>query len=78
MEDFAVLRPFQQYFSHIKTISHLFDKLQWLLYQVPMFCFFSCSTHLSMNFFLLISVKIPTIVGILTLMSRGKQHSRLI
>ena len=30
---------------------------------------FSCSTQLSMNFFLLISVKIPTIVGILTFMS---------
>ena len=30
---------------------------------------FSCSTHLSMNFFLLINVKMPTIVGILTFMS---------
>ena len=30
---------------------------------------FSCSTQLSMNFFLLINVKMPTIVGILTYMS---------
>ena len=32
---------------------------------------FSCSTQLSMNFFLLVNVKMPTIVGILTFM-RGK------
>ena len=32
--------------------------------------FHSCSTPLSMNFLLLINVKIPTIVGILTFMSR--------
>ena len=31
---------------------------------------FSCSTQLSMKFFLLIHVKMPTIVGILTFMSR--------
>ena len=31
---------------------------------------FSCSTQLSMNFFLLINIKMPTIVGILTFMSR--------
>ena len=30
----------------------------------------SCSTQLSMKFFVLINVKMPTIVGILTLMSR--------
>ena len=30
---------------------------------------FSCSTQLSMKFFLLITVKMPTIVGILTFMS---------
>ena len=30
---------------------------------------FSCSTHLSMKFFLFINVKMPTIVGILTIMS---------
>ena len=30
---------------------------------------FSCSTQLSMNFFLLINVKMPTIVGIVTFMS---------
>ena len=29
----------------------------------------SCSTHLSMECFMLISVKMPTIVGILTFMS---------
>ena len=31
---------------------------------------FSCSSQLGMKFFLLINVKMPTIVGILTLMSR--------
>ena len=31
---------------------------------------FSCSTQLSMQFFLLINVKMPTIVGILTFMNR--------
>ena len=31
---------------------------------------FSCSTQLSMTFFLLINVKMPTTVGILTFMSR--------
>ena len=31
--------------------------------------FVSCSTQLSMKFFLLINVKMPTIVGILTFMS---------
>ena len=30
---------------------------------------FSCSTQLSMNFFLLINVEMPTIVGISTFMS---------
>ena len=32
---------------------------------------FSCSTQLSMKFFLVIDVKMPTIVGILTFMSRN-------
>ena len=31
---------------------------------------FSCSTQLSMNFFMLINVKMPTIVAILAFMSR--------
>ena len=31
---------------------------------------FSCSTQLSIKFFLLINVKMPTIVGILTFVSR--------
>ena len=35
---------------------------------------FSCSTQLSMKFFLLINVKMPTIVGILTFMS-GKNST---
>ena len=34
---------------------------------------FSCSTQLSMKFFMLINVKMPTIVGILTFMS-GKNN----
>ena len=37
---------------------------------------FSCSTQLTMKFFPLIYVKMPTIVGILTCMS-GEKHSRL-
>ena len=42
---------------------------------------FPCSTQLSMKFFLLINVKMPTIVGILTILSRknnilGLQSSR--
>ena len=39
---------------------------------------FLCSTELSMKFFLLINVKMPTIVGILTFISRKKQHCCLI
>ena len=39
-----------------------------LSYQAPKL--FSCSTQLSMKFFLLINVKMPTTVGILTFMSR--------
>ena len=35
---------------------------------------FSCSTQLSMIFFLLINVKMPTIVGILTFMSGKNSH----
>ena len=38
----------------------------------------SCWTQLSMKFFLLINVKTPTTVGILTFMNRKKYHSRLI
>ena len=34
--------------------------------------YFSCSTQLSMKLFLLINVKMPTAVGILTFMSRKK------
>ena len=37
---------------------------------------FSCSTQLSIIFFLLINVKMPTIVGILTFMSGKKKHPR--
>ena len=33
---------------------------------------FSCSTQVNMKFFLLINVKIPTIVGILTFMNNRK------
>ena len=39
---------------------------------------FSGSTQLSMEFFLIINVNMPIIVGILTFMSRKKWHSRLI
>ena len=39
---------------------------------------FSGSIQLSMKIFRLINVKMPTIVGILTFVSRKKKHSRLI
>ena len=39
-------------------------------YPVPVTGLVSCSTHLSMKFFPLINVKMPTIVGILTFMSK--------
>ena len=38
---------------------------------------FSCSTQLSMKFFLLVNVKMPTIVGILTFMNRKNSILRL-
>ena len=38
---------------------------------------FPCSTQLSMTFFLLINVKMPTTVGILTLMSKKNSILRL-
>ena len=37
----------------------------------------SCSAQLSMKFILLINVKMPTIVGILTFISRLIQHLRV-
>ena len=37
---------------------------------------FPCSTQLSTEFFLLINVKMPTIVGILTFIIRYIQHLR--
>ena len=41
------------------------------MYSDPEFIkLFSCSTQLSMEFFLLINVKMPTIVGILTFISK--------
>ena len=39
---------------------------------------FSSSTQLSMRFFLLINVKMPTIVGILTLISRNNSSQNLL
>ena len=41
-----------------------------VLFDFAVMKLFSCSTELSMKFFLLINVKMPTIVGILTFMSR--------
>ena len=38
---------------------------------------FSCSTQLSMKFFLLINVKMPTIVGILTFINRKNSMTGL-
>ena len=38
---------------------------------------FSCSTQLNMNFILLINVKMPTVVGVLTFISRVKDICNL-
>ena len=47
------------------------EKLHFLLNSGPeVIKLFPCSSQLSMKFFLLINVKMPTIVGILTFMSR--------
>ena len=54
MDDLVVLCPFQQYFRLGPELIKLF----------------SCSNQMSMKFFLLINVKMPTIVGILIFMSR--------
>ena len=45
--------------------------------QVEVIKLFSCSTQLSMKFFLHINVKIPTIVGILTFYNRSGKNSIL-
>ena len=42
------------------------------------FKLFSCSTHLSMKFILQINVKMPTIVGILTFISRINQYMEIL
>ena len=39
---------------------------------------FSCSTDLNMKFILLINVKMPTIVGILTFISKIMHHQRVL
>ena len=57
------------------TITDAFRETQQLQTSGPeIIKHFSCSTQLSMKFFLLINVKIPTIVGILTFMS-GKNST---
>ena len=38
---------------------------------------FSCSTQLSMEFSLLINMKMPTIVGIFIFISKDKSHAQL-
>ena len=49
----------------MKETEHVLNKLDPRLFN-----FFSCLTQLSMKIILLINVKMPTIVGILTFMSR--------
>ena len=49
---------------HVKTACHREEQI------CPEVIFFSCSAHLSMKFFLLTNVKMPTINGILTFMNR--------
>ena len=69
--------PFLQEFTPLRRDSKL-KMAELLALQTIPFSFvswprdyktFSCSTQLSMKFFLLINVKMPTIVGILTFMS---------
>ena len=44
--------------------------LPWMIKPGPeVIKLFSCSTHLNMEFFLLINVEMPTVIGILTVMS---------
>ena len=49
-----------------KVLSYSIITQNWF----PGYKIFSCSTQLSMKFFLLINVKMPLIVGILTFISR--------
>ena len=59
--------------AHIKTIATKFDLCVKQVKINPgpeVIKLFSCSTQLSMKFFLLITVKMATIVGILTFMNR--------
>ena len=68
--------PFQYLFIKLKTpVMHHFTKRGLVLRCArrpgpEVIKKISCSTQLSMEFFLLINVKMPTIVGILTFMSR--------
>ena len=75
------LLPLWQFFFHeiyrlfcyilYKRIVYLFIGTRRYLNSGPkVIKLFSCSTQLSMKFFLLINVKMPTTVGILTFMSR--------
>ena len=63
---------------HRKTLNPVFNET--FIFKVrsglEIIKLFSYSTQLNMNFILLINVKMPTIVGILTLISMIKQHLR--
>ena len=57
---------FSHYEAHIKTAEEIVEDLKLS----------SCSTQLSMNFILLMNAKMPTIVCILTFMSRINEWLR--
>ena len=65
------------FFIHFLSLSVWKSDAQPSLFgasQVPRLYFFSCSTQLSKKFILRINVKIPTIVGILTLINTTSER----
>ena len=70
----SVFTPFTQMISNSNhTVLSKFEwktKLAQIIPGPDVIKLFSCSTQLSMKIFLLNNVKMPTIVGILTFMSR--------
>ena len=72
----SLLCPCYHFNTHVHTFSHFSYILN--IQGPKVIKLFSCLTQFSMKFFLLLNIKMPTIVGILTFVSRKKYHSRLI
>ena len=77
----AKLAPSQSFTKHHTTLSHVLQYIFFFVNYILCFCdlhtpvlkvikLFSCSAQLRLKFILLINVKMPTIVGILTFISR--------